>query len=313
MGAERKIMNPSPRPYREERDLDAMRGLLMAGTAAHTNTHYVHPGDIHWWLFYPPLSGDLWDRIYVWDDPHQPDRILGWSLIIPGETFDMYPRPELRGTPQAEAMYLWAEQKLIEETRHANRDSIAMFWVSEHDDFLNPWLTGRGYAIAYRDVFMNRDLAALPEPIRPDGFTVRSCHGVDEVEARARAQHGSFSSTAPFDRYVARFKRFMQSPVYDPDRDVVAASAEGSIGAFCITWLDPVNRSGLFEPVGTHPDFQRKGLGKAVMIEALHRLQRLDMERAIVCTGEENQAAIRLYESVGFKITDRFGFYKKKI
>ena len=54
----------------------------------------------------------------------------------------------------------------------------------------------------------------------------------------------------------------MRSPVYDRDLDIVAVSADDRIGAFCIVWMDAVNRVGLFEPVGTHPDFQRKGLGE---------------------------------------------------
>ena len=65
----------------------------------------------------------------------------------------------------------------------------------------------------------------------------------------------------------------MRSPVYDHNLDIVAVAPDGQIGAFCIVWMDPVNQVGLFEPVGTHPDFQRKGLGRAVMLEGLRRLQ----------------------------------------
>ena len=35
--------------------------------------------------------------------------------------------------------------------------------------------------------------------------------------------------------------------------------------AACTIWFDQVNGVGLFEPVATHPDFQGRGLGKAVM------------------------------------------------
>jgi mycothiol synthase len=65
-------------------------------------------------------------------------------------------------------------------------------------------------------------------------------------------------------------------------------------------WLDPINRVGNFEPVGTHPDFQRRGLGQAVMVEGLRRLQAWGMTKAMVGTGAKNVPAIRLYEDVGF-------------
>ena len=105
----------------------------------------------------------------------------------------------------------------------------------------------------------------------------------------------------------------MGSPVYDHNLDIVAASADGQIGAFCIVWMDALNQVGLFEPVGTHPDFQRKGLGTAVMLEGLRRLQEGGMKQAIVSTFEDNEAAIKLYESMGFRIANRLGTYEKDV
>ena len=105
----------------------------------------------------------------------------------------------------------------------------------------------------------------------------------------------------------------MQSPVYDPDCDVVAVSPDGQIGAFCILWPDPVTGVGLFEPVGTHPDYQRKGLGKAVMREALERLRQRGMAQAILTTPQDNLPAVQLYQSVGFRIDGYLLSYKKLI
>ena len=105
----------------------------------------------------------------------------------------------------------------------------------------------------------------------------------------------------------------MRSPVYDPELDIVAVGADGRIGAFCIVWIDPVNQIGLFEPVGTHPDYHRKGLGRAVMQEGLHRLQAHGMKSAIVSTNEDNPAAIKLYETAGFQVINRLGTYEKEV
>jgi ribosomal protein S18 acetylase RimI-like enzyme len=105
----------------------------------------------------------------------------------------------------------------------------------------------------------------------------------------------------------------MQSPVYDPELDVVAVAPDGRIGAFCIVWPDPVNKVGLFEPVGTHPDFQRRGLGKAVMSEALRRLRERGMTEACVCTNANHTPAVRLYESVGFRTVDIHLTYTKDL
>ena len=142
---------------------------------------------------------------------------------------------------------------------------------------------------------------------------VRSCKGELEVAARAKAQYGAFESKATFEHYVARFTNFMRSPVYDPELDIIAVAPDGQVGAFCIVWIDPVNQVGLFEPVGTHPDFQRKGLGRAVMLEGLRRLKQRGMKSAIVSTFEDHPPAIKLYESVGFQVVHRLGTYEKEV
>ena len=90
-----------------------MRDLLRQGRLANNGTYYVHPGDLNWWLFYPPLDYDFWGSIYLWDDPEQPGQLLAWALLSPvGSTFDVVVQPELRGSPLAWEMYRWAMKQL---------------------------------------------------------------------------------------------------------------------------------------------------------------------------------------------------------
>jgi ribosomal protein S18 acetylase RimI-like enzyme len=72
-----------------------------------------------------------------------------------------------------------------------------------------------------------------------------------------------------------------------------------------------VNAVGLFEPVGTHPDFQGQGLGKAVMAEGLHRMKAAGMRRAILGFDPTNAAALALYTSMGFRASCYFVMYRK--
>ena len=306
-------MNLDPHPYENIHDLDAMRSLLQAGRQAQNGTYYVHPGDLNWWLFYPPLDQDHWGDLHLWDDPRQPGRLLAWAMVgADGGFFDVFIQPELHGTPQAEAMNAWAEQRLAEIARLAGKARIRRMWIAENDAWLGGWLEREGFRRTKPDVHMVCPLAApLPAPSVPQGYTVRSSAGLDEVVARAAAQYGAFGSSAPVERYIERFSRFMRSPVYDPHWDVVAADPDGQIGAFCIAWPDLLNKVGLFEPVGTHPDFQRRGLGKAVMLEALRRLQAAGMVQAIVSTPADNLPAVKLYEAVGFETVQQLWMYEK--
>lgn len=305
----------NPRCYQSSTDLDKMLSLLQAGRAAGNGTYYVHTGDLRWWLYYPPLTVSRWEHLFLWDDPAAPERILGWALIDPSwNTFDVFTQPELRGSPQAEAMNRWAEEHIVALSRAGEDHKIRRTWIVEEDAVMNGWLQRRGFQWAepYTYLHLTCPMKTLP-PVSPlsDGFIVRSSRGEIEAEGRAAAQYGAFESSAAFDAYVERFRNFMRSPVYNPDCDIVAVAPDGQIGAFCIIWFDALNRVGYFEPVGTHPAYQRKGLGKAVLLEALRRLQEGGMTSAVVCTGEGNIPAIRLYESVGFRIDRRLGLYEK--
>jgi mycothiol synthase len=308
-------MEIEPRSYRDETDLVKMGNLLRAGSAAVNGTHYAHIGDLYWSLYYAFERG-VWSDLSLWDDPHHPDRLLAWSLTDPSwAAFDVYVQPELRGTSLAEAIYTWAEEHTAAIVRAAGQDTVRTNYIADNDDVLNARLRARGFQrVGDGTVCMSQSLdTPLPPPGLPEGYTVRGCRGEAEVIARATPQYNAFTNTIPFVRYVQRFRQFMQSSVYDPELDVVAVSPGGQIGAFCIVWPDPVNKVGLFEPVGTHPDYQRRGLGKAVMSDSLRRLKDRGMERAIVCTTAENTPGIRLYEAVGFRIINRFGLYEKKL
>ncbi len=142
---------------------------------------------------------------------------------------------------------------------------------------------------------------------------MRPVEGEHEIQKRAAASHAAFRSRLTFEQYWPRYLSFMQSPVYESERDMLVVAPDDRCAAFCIYWLDPVNRVGLFEPVGTHPDFQKRGLGKALMLETLRRMRDRGMATAIVCAEEHNPAAVRLYESVGFRIANTLCLYIRKV
>jgi ribosomal protein S18 acetylase RimI-like enzyme len=52
-------------------------------------------------------------------------------------------------------------------------------------------------------------------------------------------------------------------------------------------------------------------LTRAVLIEGLRRMQAHGMNRVSVSTGVSNTPAIRLYESVGFRIVNKYLEYVK--
>jgi ribosomal protein S18 acetylase RimI-like enzyme len=95
-------------------------------------------------------------------------------------------------------------------------------------------------------------------------------------------------------------------PGYLRDLDVVALAPDGVIAAYVNGWMDPSNHIGDLGPVGARQAYRRHGLARAALLECLRRMQARGMDRVCVSTGESNLPARRLYESVGFRVVNRY-------
>lgn len=296
------------RSYQGPEDLHAMLDLLSEGRQANNGTYYVHRGDLQWWLFYTDTPPEIWQsQIRLWMED---DYLVGWALISPDEhALDVYTIPALRGNPRESEMLAQAVEEM------SALGEVQSVWVAENDEMRIRWFEENGFALAENHfVHFKRSLSgSFDGPPLPNGFSLRSSRGPEDARLRSVASHAAFGSRKPFEEYWPRTLRFMQSPVYVPEHEifVMAPDPDGQVAAYCIIWTDDVSKIGHFEPVGTHPDFQRKGLGKSLLFEGLRRLRAEGMSEADVCTNHDNAAAIRLYESVGFQMNNRLLTYKK--
>jgi GNAT superfamily N-acetyltransferase len=143
-----------------------------------------------------------------------------------------------------------------------------------------------------------RDLdEPIPDVPIPEGYTVRALGDVGELPARSWASWRAFHPNEPDENYEGWewYLNIQRCPLYRRDLDIVAVAPSEEIVAFTTVWYDDVTRSAYFEPVGTMPEHQRRGLARAVITEGLHRLQRLGATRAFV--GGYEPGANALYAS----------------
>ncbi len=68
---------------------------------------------------------------------------------------------------------------------------------------------------------------------------------------------------------------------------------------------------GLIENVVTHPDFRRRGFGKAVLRYALEVAWGKGCYKVMLLTGRMNEATFQFYESVGFSRHEKQAFVAK--
>jgi ribosomal protein S18 acetylase RimI-like enzyme len=278
-----------------------MLALLSAGRLAASPSYYVHPGDLLWWLFYSLYPENFSEMTAVWVGAEQD--LLGWALCPPTSDYmDVYIQPAIMDTPAARTMLDWTLHRRQALTLARGGNKLHCMWIAPQDEAKISWLETAGFTRQpSRTLVLSRSLAEpLPQPSLPEGFVLRPLAGEGEAAQRARASYAAFDSLLPFEQYLARLLAFMRSPAYQSQWNRVAATLDGEHAAFCTCWLDDQTRVGLFEPVGTHPAFQRRGLARALLADSLRQMQAAAMAHAMVCVSHDNPAALRLYTSLGF-------------
>jgi mycothiol synthase len=261
-----------------------------------------HAGDLAWGLFLMSIRFDLAENVRLWQD--EQGQLAGFAWFNPGDCFLlMQVRPGEHREAVGEQMLAWGRARHADTVRSRPAGDCPRLNTSafETDEPSLAWLERQGLKRGSRSmVLFRRPLAGgWPVPQLPEGFTVRAMAGDHEIGQRASAHREAFQPSRLTDE---QYHRLRQQPEYEPELDVVTAAADGTVAAFCQCWLDPVNKVGLFEPVGTRPAFQRQGQGKAVLAEGLRRMQAGGMEHAFVCANYANTAAQKLYLAMGFEI-----------
>jgi len=217
----------------------------------------------------------------------------------PGEAF-LQVHPAWRSTDLEVAMMSVAETQFA-VTQTDGRQRLVI-WAHQGDALRQDLLQRRGYARGDHPEFQRRRCMDKPIPRfqPPTGYTLRALGDESEHPARSWLSWKAFHPDEPDERYEgwAWYRNVQRAPLYRRDLDLVAVAPDGELAAFCTLWFDDVTRTAAFEPVGTHPAHQRRGLGKALMAEGLRRVSDLG---ATLCTvGSYSEAAGALYASLGF-------------
>ncbi|HUQ60508.1 GNAT family N-acetyltransferase [Lentzea sp.] len=237
-----------------------------------------HVGDLAWQRFQHVGRESEW-QFELWE---RDGEVAAWAWEQRGEDLYLQVDPAcadladevLKRFPGREVMILDAEHHLVAALeRHG--------YVRQDGEY---------------QVFMTHDLRDLPEVEVPEGFTVRPITEADlarRVEVHREVWHPSRVTEESYRNVMAAWP-------YRADLDWVVEAPDGRFAASCLIWFDDENRVGELEPVGTHPDFRRMGLGAAVCHGAMRALRDLSAEQAIVYPFH-GKAAEEFYERLGFR------------
>lgn len=282
-------------PYRGDEDFTKLFAFVTK-----TRRRW-HVGDLTWRMYYSSLFMPS-ENVELWLTSS--GEVIGFTWFYPDATVEII-TDDAALLPD---MLQWA----IAQTRYYGT-SHELFVVTEDDDaMLIPFLENRSFERGDPySLHLQRSLEdEFTFPGLPEGFNFRASLYDNEVRARVAIHHAAFGTQ---NVTVEGYHRVRSAPTYHPHLDIVVTAPDGQFAAFCICWLDMVNKIGQFEPVGTHPNFQRQGLGHAIMQEGMRRMQAAGMERAIVTSALFSAASTEFYASLGFQPVNRELTYRRII
>lgn len=259
--------------------------------------------DYWWWFGNPDLEHlDVTTTVFLWETDTG-ELVAAVNPEQAGQAF-LHVDPRFRSPALDDALIEAAEARLAVVDAGGTR-RLQVF-VDAHDADRQQALSRRGFRRIDRtdsaEHQHRRDLAGpLPDvPIVP-GYAIRPLgDGLELLErcyASGLAFHADDTAVARANREDPGWYRHIQSaPLYRRDLDIVAVAADGSVASFCTAWFDDVSLTAYLEPVATVAAHRRRGLGRAVILEALHRLRQMGCRVAFV--GGYSPEAIALYRSV---------------
>ncbi len=291
-------MQITSRPFAGDADLHKMRQLITDDVADASRRSYMQVGDLLWGLYQNTVF-DPREHIRLWEDGH--GGLLGFAWFHPPSyvNWQLHPRRRHDGR-LAEEMLAWGAAHRGARLEGGDTEQLLQSNAFEDDAWRAAVLTQHGFARGdgYLLHLHRRLDHPIPEPALPAGWTVRQVAGAGEFAERVAIHREVWHpSKVTLDAY----RRLRAAPGYLPELDLAVVAPDGAFAAYCLCWLDPANACGEFEPVGTRAAYRGRGLGKALMLEGLRRLQARGAESAVVYSVGGNDAAVGLYLSAGFQ------------
>ena len=299
-------MKPTMQNYQNEDDYwrirEFLRQVMILNNRREFSWHVARL-DYWWWFINPHIEKiALEENVFIWKT--EGGQIA--AVLNPEGRGQVYLQvhPDFHTPELDEEMVKVAEERLT--TINKNGQRLVQIFVDSQDKDRQQILGRRGFkrvdGAGNQEYQHRRSLdEPLPDVPQAQGYTIRPVGDGLELLERCYASGLGFHED---DIHIARDNRddptwyhhIQSAPLYRRDLDIVAIASDGSIASFCTAWFNDVSRTAYLEPVATVPAHRKRGLGKAVILEALHRLKRMGCKVAFV--GGYSERANALYFSV---------------
>jgi ribosomal protein S18 acetylase RimI-like enzyme len=277
------------RPLDNARDLTALMELVGRSRASGDPGAIFHPGGLQWWL---RRIGKPGFEVAVLGDG---DELVGMALR---DQDDVIVQTDTAHAGHRADLLAWAEASARDSAEPELFVSVA-----EEDDGLRELVARRGYEPSERYGYeLVSDLAAEPaSPELPGGFEMISLTPAlaEAHVALHRAAWSRPNTPSSYDR--RQHDAVVAMPDFRYELVPIVRAADGTLAAYCMSWWDERWASVEIEPLGTHPDYRRLGLARAIVREVMRRAWELRARYVLVWGGTTNPEAKALYLSAGMR------------
>ena len=175
-------------------------------------------------------------------------------------------------------------------------------YVNDNDESFLALLKSRGYQKGAEN---SRPMSRfdIPDPFPPiclpEGFQLKSladeCDWAKVHRVMWRGFNHAGEPPGGKEELESR-QRMFDTPSARRDLKIVVQAPDGNFVAFCGMFIERTHRYAYVEPVATDPVYRRMGLGKAAVLEGIHRCGKLGATVAYVGSDQA------FYLALGFKV-----------
>lgn len=196
----------------------------------------------------------------------------------------------------------------ILEYAHRNLRDDNGLGIAVHDDDaqMQELLIGLGYhKTEQTETVLRRCLARELQYELPEGYRIREIHFPEDNLAYQTVLWKGFNHEGDSAELEKMLLNKALPPHRAPNLCLAVVDNAGEFAAHCTCWYDKRTDYAYVEPVCTIPECRGKGLGKAVVLEALNRCRNLGAKEAFVISDQQ------FYKKLGFNLYSHYTFYWK--
>lgn len=242
-----------------------------------------------WW--WPSYAG-----VWVAED----DELVGYSTAR-GVSVEVYVLPEARRRGIG--------SRLLAQAETAVQSPLVEATTRQDEPAAPPFLEAHGFQRSYETWLLQIDLDEdLTAPSWPDGLTVRSFR-YDEGEHVKALLDAAYANEPDFKPgRFEEWKSFMLAdPSFEPESWFVVEAPDGSLAGAALNW-----REGFVKDLVVRPDFQGRGLGKALLLHTFGHFRARGEPRVTLKTDSRNTSqAARFYEHMGMRNVRAYDDWQK--